>query len=240
MCRGGSWATRLPVRLPTEATASSTPAPELQRLSHRLPVVVVGGGRGRSSGCDYVLSAGDVGVAQAVEHLWGLGHRTIAYIHGEQMPSAGLRLSGYRDAAHRLGFTDRTVVVHDDYIEESGARATRMLLGAADFPTAIVAGNDHAAMGVVHTLLRSGIKVPKHVSVTGFDDSRISQLSYVQLTTVHQDGGELARAAVAAAVGRIGGRTSQVDTLIKPALVIRQTTGPARRRALSTRQLRPA
>ncbi len=201
---------------------------ELRRLSRQLPVVVVGGDHAEPTGCDYVLSAGDKGVADTVDHLFAMGHRDIAYVHGERMASARLRHAGYLGATGRLALPNRTIVVHDDYIEESGSSAAGVLLHEPHFPTAIVAGNDHAALGLIHTLLRAGVRVPEDVSVTGFDDSRISQLSYVKLTTVHQDGRELAHAAVAAAVGRIAGREEGIETLIMPRLVVRQTSGPPR------------
>jgi DNA-binding LacI/PurR family transcriptional regulator len=82
---------------------------------------------------------------------------------------------------------------------------------------------------LVHALLLAGVRVPQHVSVTGFDDSRIAQLSYVDLTTVRQDGAEMGSVAVHAAIERITrARTTPTDTVITPKLVVRGSTGPPR------------
>jgi DNA-binding LacI/PurR family transcriptional regulator len=205
-------------------------AGELKQLAARVPVVSVGGGRADlKTGCDIVRSAGDVGVAQAVDHLVELGHRHIAYVHGPRMPSAKVRHEGYLRAMRRHKLPAQTVMTPDDYIEESGAGAAETLLSDEVLPTAVVAGNDHAALGLIHVLLRAGVTVPQHMSVTGFDDSRIAQLSYVDLTTVHQDGMEMGNVAVRAAAERItGARADPTETVIMPALVVRGSTAPPR------------
>jgi DNA-binding LacI/PurR family transcriptional regulator len=203
---------------------------DLRRLAAQLPVVSVGGGVPEGeTGCDVVRSAGDVGVAQAVDHLVQLGHRHIAYVHGQRMPSAKIRQQGYLQAMARHGLPPRVVTIPEDYIEESGADAAKTLLQDETLPTAVVAGNDHAALGLIHTLLRAGVKVPEQISVTGFDDSRVAQLSYVDLTTVHQDGSEMGRFAVEAALARItGARTTPTEVVVSPTLVVRGSTAPPR------------
>jgi DNA-binding LacI/PurR family transcriptional regulator len=201
---------------------------ELRRLAARVPVVSIGGNEAEDTGCDYVRSAGDVGIGMAVEHLASLGHRDIAYVNGTHMSSARLRYRGYVDAIRRLKLRRRTVSIPNDYVEEAGARAARSLLGQDVLPTAVVTANDHAAVGLIHTLLQAGVHAPQDVSVTGFDDSRISQLSYVDLTTVRQDGGQMAEAAFGAALSRINGRRTPIESVIDPTLVVRGTTGPPR------------
>ena len=122
------------------------------------------------------------------------------------MSSADIRYHGYVEATRRLKLRRRTIAIPGDYVEEAGASAARILLQDKDFPTAVVTANDHAAVGLIHTCLKAGIRIPEGLSVTGFDDSRVSQLSYVDLTTARQDGGQMAQAAVAAAISRINGR----------------------------------
>ena len=91
----------------------------------------------------------------------------------------------------------------NDYFEEVGSAAARLLLQRPQLPTAIVAPNDHTAVGVLQVLVRSGVRVPQDVSITGFDDAPIARLSAVDLTTVRQDPGLMGVAAVEAAVRRI-------------------------------------
>ena len=200
----------------------------LQRLSAKLPVVLIGTGGAKDTGCDYVQSAGDIGMRLMVDHLFDLGHRDIAYLYGGGMASADLRYRGYRSAVKRHRLSARVVRIIDDYTEESGARAARLLLDADTFPTAVMASNDHAAVGFIHTVLQAGLRIPQDVSVTGYDDSPVARLSYVGLTTVHQDGQQMAQASVAAALSRVDGRNTPLETIIEPALTIRASTAPPR------------
>jgi DNA-binding LacI/PurR family transcriptional regulator len=197
-------------------------------LAAKVPVVSVGGGSSEAgTGCDVVRSAGDLGVEQAVDHLFELGHRDITYVHGEKMPSADVRRQGYLRSMAGHGLPPHVLATSDGYIEESGVEAAKSLLQGGALPTAVVAGNDHAALGLIHALLQAGVDVPGDVSVTGFDDSRIANLSYVALTTIHQDGEQLGRLAAEAAVERItGARTAPVENVITPTLVIRGSTAP--------------
>ena len=203
---------------------------DLRKLAAQLPVVAVGGGPPEGeTDWDIVRSAGDVGVTLAVDHLVQLGHRHIVYVHGQRMPSAKIRQQGYLQAMARHGLPPRIVTTPEDYIEESGADAAKTLVQDGTLPTAVVAGNDHAALGLIHALLRVGVKVPEQVSVTGFDDSRVAQLSYVDLTTVHQDGSEMGRFAVEAALERItAARTNPTEVVVAPTLIVRGSTAAPR------------
>ena len=90
-------------------------------------------------------------------------------------------------------------------------------------------GNDHAAMGLLLTLARAGVSVPGEVSVTGYDDSRIAQMSAVDLTTVRQDPREMGQRAVQAALRRLGDAGQRpAETVIEASLVVRSSTGPPR------------
>jgi len=203
---------------------SVVPITDLRAAAGKLPVVLIGGAKAQPTGCDYVRSAGDVAIAQIVDYLAGLGHREIAYIYGSGMASADLRHAGYLTAMTKLGLTPRTVHIAGDYTENSGAAAASILLRDSTFPTAVIAANDQSASGFIHACLRVGLRVPQDVSVTGFDDSRIAQLPYLQLTSMRQDGQLMAQASVEAALSRIKGRREPIETVITPTLVIRAST----------------
>ena len=114
-----------------------------------------------------------------------------------------------------------------DYTEEAGAQAGRMLLRRETLPTAVVACNDQVAVGLLQVLARAGVAVPGEVSLTGFDDSRFASLSSVDLTTVRQDPVEMGRAAVGAAVRRIGNPAAKPALhVLRLTLVIRGGTSP--------------
>jgi DNA-binding LacI/PurR family transcriptional regulator len=194
----------------------------------KVPVVVIGAGVANAA-YDVVRSAGETGIALMVEHLVGLDHRRIAYVHAGSMAAADLRRQGYLTAAEAAGLEADVVQVRGkDYTEEAGVTAARLLLRRPRLPTAVVAGNDQQAVGVITALSRAGVLVPGQVSVTGFDDSRAARLSCIDLTTARQDPELMGRAAVEAAIRRIDNPDASAGVaLIQPTTVVRSSTGPA-------------
>jgi DNA-binding LacI/PurR family transcriptional regulator len=206
---------------------SEAPASRLGALDRQLPVVAVGRA-GPSAGVDVVRAADEEGVALAIDHLVGLGHRRIAHVDGGPGAIPAGRRRGYERAMRRHRLGAHLQVVAGDHGEESGARAARLLFGSDLPPTAVVTYNDHSAVGVLDVLLRSGIDVPGDVSVVGFDDSPLARLAHIDLTTVSQDSRQLMRHAIAVVVERLDGdRTEHREVVVLPQLVVRGTTGPA-------------
>lgn len=205
------------------------PEVEVARLmADGLPVVSCG--RPSRDGAGHVVHSADGrGVARAVDHLAGLGHRAIAHVDGGRRVGATERRRGYRRAMRRHGLARQLSVVPGDYTEEAGARAAADLLGRGELPTAVVAGNDDCALGMLDSFLRAGVRVPEDVSLVGYDDSRAARLPFVNLTTVRQDPRRLAEAALAAVAGHLdSGRTTPTRTTLEPELVVRATTAPPR------------
>ena len=70
--------------------------------------------------------------------------------------------------------------------------------------------------------------MPGDVSIVGYDDSRVAQLSFIDLTSVRQDAADAAELAIQAASERLDyGRTTERDIVLQPTLVVRGSTGPA-------------
>lgn len=202
------------------------PAEQLAALDRQLPVVAVGRPV-PSAQVDVVRAADDAGVALAVDHLVGLGHRRIAYVDGGGGVMATLRRRGYRRAMRAHGLGDRLQVARGGDTEEAGGAAARAVLGTDPAPTAVLTFNDRAAMGLLDALVRARVDVPDAVSVVGYDDSPLSRLAHIDLTTVSQNPLELIEHAVAAVVERLdGGRTEHREVVVRPQLVVRGTTGP--------------
>jgi len=208
--------------------SSPLTAANLLRLAKRMPIVAVGHPRTRA-GYDVVHSAGDVGIALAVDHLYELGHRAIAYLDSRALPDSALRRAGYVDSMKRWGLEADLVEVRGTYIEDAGSVAAATLLKRPTLPTAVVASNDHTALGLVGSLLRAGVALPEEVSVTGYDDSRIARLPFLDLTSVHQNPAELGALAVECAMSRIGGRLEARECLSPVSLTVRTSTAPPRR-----------
>ena len=222
------------------------PAARLDALGRELPVVVVGR-RIPPTSVDVVRAADDEGVAEAVGHLVGLGHRAIAFLDGGRGPIASDRRRGYRQAMRGHGLASHIRIIPGDHTEEAGMRAGAALAAgrsstaaertgtgtagqaaeAAGLPTAVVASNDRGAVGLLDALARRGVPVPGALSVVGYDDSPLARLAHVDLTTVSQDARQQAEQAVALAVERLdGGRTTPREVVLTPRLVARRTTAP--------------
>lgn len=215
------------VLLGTEA-----PVARLAELGRQLPVVAVGRRLGPGAppgGVDVVRVDDERGTAQLVGHLVGLGHREIVHVDGGRDGIAADRRRGYRDAMRRHGLGDRVRVLRGGRDEQDGARAAAALLAERPLPTAVVVFNDHAAVGLLDALLRAGVGVPAEVSVAGYDDSPLSRMAHVDLTTVAQNVTEQAAHTLDVVSGRLAGTARAAgEIVIPPRLVPRGTTAPPR------------
>lgn len=194
-----------------------------------VPVTTVGGGN-RNASYDVVRSSGDKGIAAAVDHLVSLGHRRICFLNSRSMIPGKLRLEGYTRAMAAHGLHPDPVIWSGEYDEEAGAVAARDLLERDELPTAVVAGNDQIAFGLLQVMLRAGVRVPEDLSVTGFDDIRVARLPGVELTTVRQDPALMGAAAVDVAVRRLEDPALRPDLrVVLTTLVVRSSTAAAAR-----------
>ena len=138
------------------------------------------------------------GVRAAVAHLTALGHRRIAHLAGPQGLSTGHgRYRAFLDAVARPGPSPGPIAFADAFTEAAGRSAARELLAARPRPTAVVAGNDLLAIGLLDTLESAGLRCPDDVSVVGFNDIPMLSRMTPPLTTVRipqrEIGGEAAR-----------------------------------------------
>ena len=198
----------------------------LADLAAQVPVVTIGR-RVAGGDVDVVRSADHAGVAEALAHLTGFGHRHIAFVDGGRGVVAAARRRGYRDGMRRAGLAGEIRIIAGDHTEEGGIRAGRLIAAGADRPTAVVASNDRCAVGVMDAFVRAGIEIPGQISIVGYDDSTLARLAHIDLTTVNQDAAAQARHAVLAAVQRLDeGRTQRQEVVLNPRLVVRGSTGP--------------
>ena len=201
-------------------------APDLAALTARMPIQVVA----RPSGTDLVGSVrtdDTAGIEAAVDHLISLGHRRILHIGGGDAPGTAERAAGFIARMTHHGLANQARVVAGGPTESDGVRAITDALDTAngERPTGIVAFNDRCAIGVLDVLLRRGIHAPDHISVIGYDDSRLSRLAHISLSTVAQDAEQIAEQVVAQAARQIAGE-SPAEIVLTPQLTPRATTGP--------------
>jgi LacI family transcriptional regulator len=122
-----------------------------------------------------------------VNHLVSLGHRKIAVISGilKGNDRATDRVIGIRRAlhSHQLNLLDHHLV-EQPYGFSGGAIGLRALMKMKNHPTAIICGNDLLAIGALTEAQKSGLNVPKELSITGFDGMEICGLIKPALTTI--------------------------------------------------------
>ena len=158
-----------------------------------IPTAIIGRAMERDS-ISSVLVDNEAGGHLALEHLYSLGHRKIAFIRGPKMlgDSSG-RWRGIKKFAHsvKLEIDPKLVLDLPDLREplsgfEAGSKATEELLARKRPFTAILAFDDMTALGCIRTLTHSGIGVPGECSGIGFDDVAPSAVSVPALTTIRQ------------------------------------------------------
>ncbi|MFJ4998508.1 LacI family DNA-binding transcriptional regulator [Microbacterium sp. NPDC088619] len=138
------------------------------------------------------------GAYEATKHLLDLGHRRIDYIGGPPKASCDtVRAHGWAAAMAEAGIrVDIEGVPRRAFSFDHGLAAATELLTSTNPPTAIFAGSDASAMGVLEAARRLGVTVPDELSVVGFDDTVLARASAPPLTTVHQPIADIGRAAV--------------------------------------------
>jgi DNA-binding LacI/PurR family transcriptional regulator len=172
------------------------------------------------------------GIRQGVQHLAVLGHRRIAFISGPAtLHSAQSRLSAFSTSLKECGIPANPAwIVEGDHTMEGGIAAMERLLAAnaKKMPTAVMCSNDMTAIGVLHRLYRAGLRVPDDLSVIGFDDIHIAEVTIPPLTTVQMSRFDLARAAVTALRAHVESPddpTPKREYKIQTDLIVRESTG---------------
>ncbi len=206
---------------------------ELHRLAAaRIPLVAIDPPVEPGDAIRSVGTTNWLGGMTATRHLIELGHRRIAIIGGPPgLWSSRARLDGYRAALHAAGLgVDESLIRRDDFSLSGGRAQAGELLSLPQPPTAVVAGNDGQAFGVLQALGERGLRAPGDLSVVGFDDVPVASWATPALTTVRQP-----LAAMAATAFRML-RSDQATAAGEPhhielatTLVIRESTGPPRR-----------
>lgn len=209
------------------ATLDSPVVAELHRRG--IPLVLVVRGMDRID-IDTVEVDNVQAGTEIARHLWQLGHRRIAMVMGPDNTSTSRdRTRGSLQFLAQAGLcTEDVPVLWGEYTTESGYSNAMRLLSAEPSVTAIAAGNDTIALGVLEAARRRGMTVPGHLSVIGFDDIPLAGSPLVALTTVRQPVRAMARTAAARLVARIEskGIGAAVHDMLPIELIQRSTTAP--------------
>ena len=169
--------------------------------------------------------------AEAARHLHELGHRNIGLVMGQRDTSTSRdRAEGALQWLEKQGIPRACVpLIFGEYTPESGYSSCVLLLAQSNPVSAIIAGNDTVAMGVLDAAKRRGIAVPRQLSVIGFDDIPLAGSPLIALTTIRQPVGAMARTAARRLVQRMQGDAFSParHDILPIQLIQRDTTGPA-------------
>ena len=195
--------------------------------------------------CDHVTSDNYAGAYAAVDHLIRLGHRRIAFLTHPllQLSTISDRLRGYRQALHDAGMVpwepwlieareaetgeQYTLRLYDTVATNFETEAIARRLREPQRPTAIFAMNDLTALLALRAATQIGLRVPRDLSVVGFDDMDLVRLLPVPLTTVAQDTMALGRRAAELLIERVEGYDGPPRSeVLATALKVRSSTGP--------------
>lgn len=156
---------------------------------------------------DSVTADNQIGAYKATRHLIDMGHKHLATITGPlHLTNANDRLNGFRQAITEAGLPLPPECVQETtFDKQGGTLKAKMLLRFLPRPTAIFAGNDMIALGVLTAIREAGLRCPDDVSVIGFDDLEIAETTNPALSSVSQSGYQLGTTAARILLERLQG-----------------------------------
>lgn len=196
--------------------------------NERIPHVVVMGVPTTPS--PFVLLDNALGVELAMQHLFDLGHRRIAHVHGHRGDrDAEARLAGFHEFmwANRLPIVDRWVDGGDfrpAVAAATGYAVASRIFKRPPYPTAVFSANDAMVPGILALLAEKGLSVPHDVSIVGYDDTWHCMAVDPRLTTIRQDFAGVGRMAVRAILDFDPEAVTSSPLLYPVDLVVRETT----------------
>lgn len=191
----------------------------------RVPYVLA---EAHAPGVDHCVYVDDyTGSYKATKHLIAHGHREIAYISGFATSNhkSDDRARGYRQALNDSGIdVNPFLFEYGGFTFEVGYRSTMRLLGRGIPFTAIACGNDLIAMGALKAIGEHKMRVPRDISLVGFDDVYLSTILEPRLTTVRQPAYEIGMYSVHMLMSRIEKKPlSEKNKCFEPMLIDRDT-----------------
>jgi len=166
------------------------------------------------------------GMEKLTDYLYSLGHRRLGFVgHHAMLGPINERMKVVLDAVARYPDLQVQTAADADTLE-GGRRATRALLTSNPKLTAVVCVNDFMAVGALRELRERGIRVPEDISVTGFDNIKLSQFCYPALTSVHIPRDQIGK-IICDSLIPMENTAVEHDIVIDPELVLRDSSGVA-------------
>ena len=173
--------------------------------------------------CPAVVSDNIKGVRELTEYVISMGHKKIAYIHGQQNSVTKVRLASFYRTMEEHGLS-----VPDEYVPEApylegeaSSEATKKLLALKTPPTCILYPDDYTAIGGIAVIREAGLSIPSDISVAGYDGISLIQQFQPKLTTYAQDMSGIGKAAAQAIVDQIERpKSALVEMIVKAGVVM--------------------
>jgi LacI family transcriptional regulator len=197
--------------------------------NRRIPIIFMDTPKGNAASASVRVDY-NAGVRQAMEHLFALNHRRIAFISGPlALDSARIRANAFTTSLRQHGLIGESHLLQEaNHRVEGGYAAMHRILKSGAPPTAVLASNDLTAIGAMGAIHETGLRIPNDISVIGFDGIELSAYTQPALTTLHVPRRELAAMAFMSLYhGREQSprrQTEKREHVIKPRLLIRSST----------------
>lgn len=171
------------------------------------------------------------GIERVVNYLHELGHHRMGFVsHHPTLGPLSMRERAFRETVEKNSPpVEWRIAVSSDGLQ-GGRDAAREILTSGFDPTAIICVNDFMALGVLRELKEAGIRVPQDVSVTGFDNIALAEFCDPSLTTLHIQRERIGHLMIQALTEvSASPEACRRRVVLDPDLVLRESTGPARR-----------
>lgn len=174
-----------------------------------------------------IRSNDDEGMRLVIDHLKELGHKRIAYVGPVDSAVDRSRFEGYTHSMNSLHLSPISFVC--DRSESGGYEQTRIALQEKSKPTAIVCFNDIVAVGAQNAILEHERSGGTHIALTGYDNTHVSSLNQISITSIDQDKVSMAeKAAELLSTEKPWSELSGQDILFTPKIFIRNSTTQTR------------
>jgi LacI family transcriptional regulator/LacI family purine nucleotide synthesis repressor len=199
---------------------------EVIEMSKHVPIVLVNGNLPKS-GLHRIYTDEAEGASLATQHLLELGHTDIGFIGGmEETSTTQVKIKAVHSKLKEHGLKLRNEWIKSgEFSVQGGRELMNKLLDLEHRPTAVLCVNDFTAIGAVKAAIEHGLRIPKDISIVGFDDSPLSTAVIPELTTVSQNTNELGELAVDTLHRIINGKSPRKNIILKPQLIVRKSTG---------------
>jgi DNA-binding LacI/PurR family transcriptional regulator len=169
------------------------------------------------------------GIERVVNYLHDLGHRRMAFVsHHRTLGPLSVREQAFRETVSNYSPPIEWKVSVGADGPEGGRQAAREIMASGFDPTAIICVNDFMALGVLHELREAGCRVPHDVSVTGFDNISLAEVSNPSLTTLHIPRERVGQLMFQNLTERSASlEACRRKTFLDPEFMVRESTGPA-------------